>query len=228
MHASARTDVNHRHDLINDHVTMARKMARRMAHRLPLSVSREDVESAALLGLTEAACRYDSAREETFRTFASKRVRGAVLDHLRRIDPLSRRGRHGVRRVAATTQRLEATLGRGVTESEIAAELGVSEDEVRATSAQGRAALSVEFDELDTASLGLERETLAEVVERHQMRTALIKALQTLDPRSLMITSLYYQEGLNQREIGELLGVTESRVCQLRTQIIATLRERLS
>lgn len=227
MQALAHITNENRNSLITDHVEMALKMARKMAARLPNSVSREDVESAALLGLTEAASRYDDRRNEPFMAFAKKRIRGAVLDHLRRIDHLSRRSRQDARRIVDATRRLEALHGRPVSEREVAIEMGVAEEDVRNAYSSLRAATPVQLDESEDILFSLNRETPAEVIEKQQQRTALSQALKALDQRTLLIIALYYQEGLTLSEIGRILGVTESRVCQLRTQALRELREKL-
>lgn len=228
MQALAHTNSEDRHALITTHIEMALKMARKMASRLPSSVSHEDVESAALLGLTEAASRYDDSRNEPFMAFAKKRIRGAVLDHLRRIDHLSRRSRQDARRVVDTARRLEAERGCPVTDREVAAEMGVHEEEIRSAYSNLRAAKPVSLDESEEVLCALNRQTPSEVVERQQRRTALLRALEGLEQRTLLIIALYYQEGLTLSEIGQILGVTESRVCQLRTQAVRELREKLS
>ena len=228
MHQAATAEVTHRDALITDHMNMARKMARRMARRLPISVSREDIESAALLGLTEAASRYDETRNEPFMAFATKRVRGAILDHLRRNDWLTRRGRQEARRVADTEKQLEAEYGRAVSDSEIAAKMGLTDDEFGAEYAGLRDVTLVQLDELPMLPQYALTGTPNECVERQQIRAALVRALEKLDERELHVLAFYYQEGLTQREIGELLGVTESRVCQIHSQALNTLRAHLS
>jgi RNA polymerase sigma factor for flagellar operon FliA len=199
-----------------------------MARRLPSSVSREDVESAALLGLTEAACRYDGSRNEPFMAFATKRVRGAILDHLRRNDLLTRRGRQEARRIADTARTLEAEHGRAVSDSEIAEKMGMSDDEFNIACANLRDASVVHLDELGTMPLSVTSGTPSECIERQQIRAALVRALERLEERELLVLACYYQEGLTLREIGEILGVTESRVCQIHTQTLRTLRSQLS
>ncbi len=228
MQPSMNSDAVSRDALITDHLSMALKMARRMARRLPSSVSREDVESAALLGLTEAATRYDDSRSEPFMAFASKRVRGAILDHLRRNDLLTRRGRQEARRIASTARKLEAEYGRAVSDSEIAAKLGISDEEFGTTYATLRDASVVHLEELNMLPLSITSGTPMECIERQQIRAALVRALENLDERSLLVLACYYQEGLTLREIGEILGVTESRVCQIHTQTLRTLRSQLS
>jgi RNA polymerase sigma factor FliA len=221
-------DAASRDALIIDHLGMAIKMARRMARRLPSTVSREDVESAAMLGLTEAACRYDGSRNEPFMAFATKRVRGAILDHLRRNDLLTRRGRQEARRIAATARKLEGEHGRAVSDSEIAEKMGMSDDEFNSACAHLREASVVHLDELSTMPLSATSGTPIECIERQQIRAALVRALERLEERELMVLACYYQEGLTLREIGEILGVTESRVCQIHTQTLRTLRSQLS
>ena len=222
------TEVANRDALIASHIAMARKMARRMSRRLPTTVSHEDVESAALLGLTEAASRYDESRNEPFMAFATKRVRGAILDHLRRNDWLTRRGRQEARRLADTEKQLEAEYGRAVSDSEIAARMGISEDEFSAQYANLRETTIVPLDELQFIPQSSMSGTPTECIERQQVRAALIRALETLEEREVLILTLYYQEGLTLREIGDWLGVTESRVCQLHAQTLRTLREQLA
>ena len=228
MQALAPTKLENQHALITDHVGLALKIARRIASRLPAIVSREDVESAALLGLTEAASRYDDQRNEPFIAFAKKRIRGAVLDHLRRIDHLSRRCRQDARRVVDATRRLEARCGRPVTEREVAAEMGLSEEEIRSAYRSLQADSTVELDESVEMLVSLNRQTPSEIMERQQQRAALVQALKSLEQRTQLIIALYYQEGLTLNEIGQILNVTESRVCQLRTQALHELRAQLT
>lgn len=227
MHHMVSTEVANRDVLITNHMSMARKMARRMSRRLPATVSREDVESAALLGLTEAASRYDKTRNEPFMAFATKRVRGAILDHLRRNDWLTRRGRQDARRLADAEKKLEAEHGRAVSDSEIAAKLGITDEEFSAQYAGLREATVVHLEELTVLPQNATSGTPTECIERQQIRAALMRALEKLEPRELLILGCYYQEGLTLREIGQVLGVTESRVCQLHAQTLRTLRNEL-
>ncbi len=228
MHTQTAEHVPSRDDLINENFTMALKMARRMARRLPSSVSREDVESAALLGLTEAAARYDETRREPFMAFAAKRVRGAILDLLRKSDMLTRRARRDARKVADTTRALEAELGRTASDAEIASQLGVSDEEFTSTYARVRDVSVVHLEELSSVPVQATSGTPFECIERQQLKAALSRALEGLDERALLVLSCYYKEGLTLREIGAILGVTESRVCQLHTQALRLLRVALA
>jgi RNA polymerase sigma factor for flagellar operon FliA len=214
--------------LIEAHVEMAVSMARRMARRLPSSVACEDIESAALLGLTEAARRYDDSRSEPFMGFAAKRIRGAILDHLRRIDLLTRRGRRAARLVTDMARLIEVETGRPATDSEIAHRMGLSEAEFQSIYANVRDAGLTSIEDLDALPQGTAASTPLEDIERQQIRAALVRALARLDERARVILACYYQEGLTMREIGQILGITESRVCQIHTQALAVLREQLA
>lgn len=219
-------NLHERNELITLHLDMVLKMARKMASRLPNSVLRDDVESAAMLGLTEAATRYDTSREEPFMAFAAKRVRGAILDHLRKNDILSRRARQGARRVSDATRELEGTLGRAATDGEIAAAMGMSEMKFNETYACLREAAVIHLDDLRTELADGSANGL-DTADKQRLKAALMQALDTLDERAQMVLSCYYRDGLTLREIGVILGVTESRVCQIHTHALSLLRSRL-
>ena len=157
---------------------------------------------------------------------AAKRVRGAILDHLRKNDILSRRARQGARRVAEVSRGLEATLGRAATDGEIAQSMGMTEMKFNQTYASVREASVIHLDDLrvELSSSGSRQE----VGEKQRRKAALMSALDILDEREQMVLSCYYRDGLTLKEIGSILGVTESRVCQLHTQALASLRTRLS
>jgi RNA polymerase sigma factor for flagellar operon FliA len=206
-------------------MNMALKMARKMARRLPRTVARDDIESAALLGLTEAATRYDAERGEPFMAFAAKRVRGAILDHLRKSDLLTRRARRSARQADEISRELETELGRCPNDAEIAEAMGMSEQQFSATCARAREAAVIYIDDLrgDIADVDSD----CDVADRQHRRSALVRALETLEQRELMVLSLYYRDGLTLREIGAILGVTESRVCQIHSAAVAMLRDHM-
>jgi len=226
-HANAKTptvSVADRHALIHGHLDLARRIARKVARRVPRSVRCDDLESAAMLGLTEAANRYDPTRGEPFLAYASKRVRGAILDELRRNDLLTRRGREGARRLADATRTVEAQVGRPATADEIAAELGVSLEEVAQQRArlQSPAIVPIE-DAHHVPCAGPDASPDQQYALRERKRT-ITEALQRLPKRELMVLSMYFQDGLTLKEIGQILGVSESRVCQLRGRALRALR----
>jgi RNA polymerase sigma factor FliA len=217
----------HRDALIHGHLDMARRMARKVARRVPRSIGADELEGAALLGLTEAASRFDPARGEPFVAYAAKRVRGAILDELRRHDVLTRRGREGARRLADATRAVETRTGRPAGSDEIAAEMGVSLEEVARYRGRLQAAGVVSLDELP-AGRADDGETPAAQYEAAEDRQRLVEALRGLAERDAMVLSMCFQDELTLKEVGEILGVTESRVCQLRGRALRQLRAALA
>jgi RNA polymerase sigma factor FliA len=213
-----------RDQLILEHVAMARRIARKIARRTPGQLE-GDLASAALVGLTEAAARFDTGRGGSFIAFAAPRIRGAVIDELRRGDVLPRRVRHTANRHAQVVNELQHALGRKPDADEVAQALGVTVDAVRdeiAVSAQvcvlsmadATGAREV-VDEADLASDSLEHAQLVRTVR---------DALARLPQRDALVLSLYYLEGLSYQQAGEVIGVSESRVCQLCGRAIKRLR----
>ncbi len=221
--AQLKRPVAERDRLIAEHIDVARRISMRMARRCPEWVTREDLVAAAMLGLTEAADRYDANRNEPFIAFAEKRIRGAVLDELRRGDIMPRRVRQLARKIGTTIQQLERTLGRHPTDEEVAAQLEVPIDEYRA-----------ELEQLVHVTIGAFEENADEVsssetspevgAARRQAMSRVRAALPQLDQRDLLVLSLYYNEELTYSEIAEVLSITTSRVCQLHGRAIARLR----
>ncbi|MCK6547719.1 RNA polymerase sigma factor FliA [Myxococcota bacterium] len=215
--------------LIAEHAGMARRIALRLARRVPSWISKEDLVATAMLGLTEAADRYDEARGEPFVAFAEQRIRGAVLDELRRGDILPRRLRVTARNVGETIRRLEQELQRDPEDDEIAKALGVGVEEYH----QELEVLShVSFVELDEVAVDRSNPEAAEsspyaLVEQKELITRVKAAIDKLPERDAMILSLYYVEAFTYVEIGEVLEVSESRVCQLHSRALARLRVEL-
>lgn len=214
--------------LIADHLDVARRIAARVARRCPSFIGREDLHAAALLGLTEAAERYDASREEPFIAFAEKRIRGAILDELRRGDIMPRRTRKLARDIGATIVQLERDFGRPPTDEEVAAALGVTLEEYKS-----------ELEQLVHVTVGALEASAEETMQSHEAspeheaakRDVLRKvraALPRLEPRDLLVLSLYYNEELTYPEIGEVLKLTKSRVCQLHGRAIARLRAEIA
>lgn len=219
-------DRDARDRLIAEHVEMARRITLRVARRCPDWMSRDDLIAAGMLGLAEAADRYDTSRGEPFVAFAEKRIRGAVLDELRRGDIMPRRVRAQAREVGRAIRALEHKLGRDPDDHEIAAELGVDVDEYRdnlemlthvsvgSLEAQPGIGDRLRADDTSPEAVALKRQALA----------AVRGALDRLPERDVLVLNLYYDEEFTYAEIGELLGVTASRVCQLHARAIARLR----
>jgi RNA polymerase sigma factor FliA len=215
--------VSRRDQLITSHANVAKRIALRMARRCPTWIPKEDLIAAGMLGLTEAAERYDDSRTEPFLSFAEHRIRGAILDELRRGDLLPRRARRFARRIAAAVAELEQQ-GTHASDHAVADALGMPVEDYRATSMSLRIEVSaVDGDDFvdDKASPELE------VEERHT-RTRVRAAISRLETRDLTILKLHFIEELPYQQIGALLGVTPTRVCQLLWRAIDRLRVQLA
>jgi RNA polymerase sigma factor for flagellar operon FliA len=217
------------------HVGLVKAMASRLAHRLPPQVEMSELISVGVLGLIDAAGRFRASLGVPFSAFARRRIHGAMLDALRGLDWAPRALRKLRRDVDAAIADQRRALGREPEAPEIAAALGVDAaeydrmlDQLRgaelatirqASAVEGRPALEVEIAESDWPSARLERE---------ELRQLLARAVADLPERERHILALYYEEELTLAEIGEVIGVGESRVSQLRTQAIARLRAALA
>ncbi len=218
-----------RNALIAAHVEVARRISLRIARRCPDWIAREDLVAAGLLGLTEAAMRYDSTRNEPFLPFAEKRIRGAVLDELRRGDIMPRRARQMARKIGATIQEIEKQTGSAPADEEVAAALGVSVDEYRTNLEQLVHVTVGALDEGDESSqLGNDATSPESEAAHREAMSRVRSALPKLEKRDLMVLSLYYVEELTYAEVAHVLGVTTARVCQLHGRAIARLRAEIS
>lgn len=220
---------------IADYAPLVRRMAHHLAAKLPASVELDDIIQAGMIGLMDAATRFEEAQGFQFETFASQRIRGAMLDELRQNDWLPRSLRKSLRRIETTIAKLEQKFGRPPAEREIAADLGVSLDEYQTMlqDARGYQLLHLEDFSSDNEDGFLERhcpddrENPFERVKDARFRAALVKAIDTLPPREKLLLGLYYEQELNFKEIAAVLEVSESRVCQLHSQAVARLRGKM-
>jgi len=227
--------------LLKQHQPMVRRMALQMLAKLPASVELDDLIQAGMIGLLDASTRYQDNRGAQFETFASQRIRGAMLDELRASDWGSRNLRQQARKVEQAIQSLEHRLGRPATEGEIAKELKMDLDDYQSLlqEIQGCQLLYVEDfaqeGESDNPWLdrqarggrpGADDDPLAQLLEAG-FRHELVDAIAALPERDQLLLNLYYEEELNLREIGAILEVTQSRVCQLHAQAISRLRAHL-
>jgi RNA polymerase sigma factor for flagellar operon FliA len=198
------------------------KIARGICRQLPPHVDAEDLAQAGIVGMMSALKSYDPARGDCVEVYVTRRIRGAILDELRALDPLTRDQRRDARAIQTTTRQLEVELGRSPAEDEIAARSGILLDRIRAVRELAGATTPVPLEEgvLDTV-------TKTDPVERlsfAQLRFRLEGAVAKLSDRERTIISLYYVEELSLKEIGSLLGVTESRVCQIHGAAVKKLR----
>jgi RNA polymerase sigma factor for flagellar operon FliA len=217
-----------RDDLIAAGLPLVRRMAFRMARRLPPNVDVDDLIGAGTEGLLKAVQCYDAERYPHFEPYAKTRIRGAILDELRANDSLTRYGRGKMGEITATIRGLQQELGRQPAEDEIAQRLGVPLDQYQRLSAdlmRGPALhgfLSVTPDDVEST---LEHPDALLVAGELKLR--LTQAIGKLSERAQQVLALYYQEECTQAEIGEILGVTESRVCQILGESALRLRAML-
>jgi len=226
--------------LILTYAPLVKYVAGRLGSGLPAHVDDEDLASYGLLGLIGAIERFDPMREIKFETYALGRIKGAIIDELRSLDWVPRSVRSRARQIERTIGELEAKLGRAPTDEEIAGKLGVSEEELDDDLFQISRTSIAALDELWTVSAGGDQVSLIDTIEdasgpspttaldETELREAMADAIAGLPEREKIVITLYYYEELTLREIGEVLGVTESRVSQLHTKAVLRLKSRLS
>jgi len=219
------TSSSSRDQLIRDHADVARRIALRMARRCPEWISREDLVSAGMVGLVEAADRYDERRQEPFISFAEHRIRGAILDELRRGDIMPRRVRQLARKISAAISALEKD-GEQASDQRVADALGVSIDQYRSGLAQ---LVHVEMAPLDGEETRLvAHEVSPDLQADHRQMLARIRtALGCMEARDVTILGLHYVEDLTYQDIADTLKITPSRVCQLLWRAVERLRTHL-
>ena len=217
--------------LLEQHAVLVKRIAHHLMARLPSSVAVDDLIQAGMIGLMEALQKYDAARGASFDTYAGIRIRGAMLDEVRRSDWAPRSVHRQGREVGETIRRLEHRLGRAPAEREIAAAMELSLEEYHQILHDSVASRLFSFDALIEEGgqpVQEEKDLVVDEVTQAAMRQALAEAISQLPEREALVLSLYYDEELNLKEIGEVLGVSESRVSQIHSQAVARLRARLS
>lgn len=222
------SDGDTREARVRAYLPLVRRQALRMARTLPSTVDINDLVSAGCLGLLFALERFDPQRGLDFETYAEYRIKGAILDELRALDPLSRRQRQRLRQVERCRRNLRQTLGREPSDEEMAEGLGldVSEWQELAASLGPGGELSLVLLSLDKSNPAADGEQRPDRrLQQRQLRQALVAALRRLPERLRTVMSLYYYARLNYKEIAQLLGVSESRVCQLHRRAVLRIRE---
>jgi RNA polymerase sigma factor for flagellar operon FliA len=231
--AKGRLDFN---TMLRQYSPLVRKLAHQMIAKLPANVEVDDLIQVGMIGLTDALSRFDTGQGVQFETFASQRIRGAMLDELRGNDYLSRGTRKQQRSIESAVHKLEQKLGRPPSESEIAREMDMSLTEYQELLGKVRGTQLVYLEDMsgdegddDYLDRHVADEGLSPLsqLQDQRMRLALIDAIKNLPEREQYVMSMYYEHDMNLKEIAAVLKVTESRVCQLHSQSIARLRVRL-
>lgn len=225
-----------RRSAIERYGPMVRRVAAQMVAKLPSNVEMDDLVQAGMIGLMDAMTRYEASQGAQFETFAMQRVRGAMLDELRGGDWMPRSVRKNQRAIEQAVRALEHKLKRAPTEAEIARQMNLPLAEYQSMLADARGGQLVYLDELngegedgflDRHVAADEREGPGHALQDARFRGALVEAIGNLPERERFLMAMYYEQDMNLKEIGAVLGVTESRVCQLHSQAVARLRAQL-
>lgn len=224
---------------IRDHLYLVDIIARRMVTQVPSYMNKDDIKSAGMIGLLDAANKFDPTKNILFKTFAEYRIRGAILDEMRKLDWFSRTLRDKQNKIGKTIQDLELQLGRDPEDHEVARAMAISLDEYRSMvgevshlgcvslnetldqSEEGRSFLDNLIDERPGSRPG-------ERIEEQQLTKKIAEVLALLSEKERQVISLYYYEELTQKEIAEVLDLTEGRISQLHSQALIKLKTKLS
>lgn len=227
--------ISDKEQCLKEYAPLVKRIAHHMMLKLPNSVQVDDLIQAGMMGLLEAAGRYDELRGAQFETYAAQRIRGAMLDELRSSDWLPRSMRSDMRRLEAAIHRVQQRLGRAPLESEIAKELGMPLAEYQQLLQDSRGAQLVYYEDFHEEGENhffesfesADADNPLEMLQDERFRRALVHAIDKLPERERMMMGMHYEHDMNLREIGEVLGVGESRVSQLHSQAVARLRSML-
>lgn len=228
-----------REALILEHTPLIRYVAGRIAMRLPSHISLEDLMSAGVLGLIDAVDKFDSTKKVQFKTYAEFRIRGAILDELRAMDWVPRSVRKKSSNLEEVYNRLQNQLGRPATDEEVAQEMGIPLERFHKLLDEVKGVNLLSIDDQDSPFYKLDSEQVLEALGKQdrddplavlglaELREKVAEAIAGLPEKEKLVVSLYYYDELTMREIGEVLGYTESRISQMHTKAILRLRARL-
>lgn len=227
-------EVTSNHDLIENYAPLVKRIAHHLLARLPSSVVIDDLIQAGMVGLLEAAKKYDASKGASFETYAGIRIRGSIIDEVRRGDWTPRSVHRNGRRISEAIQQVEARTGRDASDTEIAEELEITVAEYHKLLKDNVESRLFSFEELSSPDGEGPGEQFSGDdpgpvghTEKGAFVGALGKAIEALPERERMVLALYYDEELNLKEIGQILGVSESRVSQIHSQAAHRLRGRL-
>ncbi len=224
--------------IVLEHTSLIRYIVNRIAVRLPSHIDLDDLQNTGVIGLMDAIDKYDPDKNCKFKTYAEFRIKGAILDQLRSLDWVPRSVRQKSRRLEQAYSEVEQRLGRSATEQEVAATLGIELEEFHFLLNQVRGTSMVNLDELRAggdSDQPLHGDIFEDVkaenpfasLKARERRQAVAECIAILPEKERLVISLYYYEDLNMKEIGNVLGITESRVCQIHTKAVARLRSKL-
>ena len=223
-------------ELLDQHTVLVKKLAYQLKSKLPSSVELDDLIQAGMMGLLDAANKYEDCHGAQFETYAAQRIRGAMLDELRSADWLPRSIRKNMREVETAISQLEQKLGRQPSEAEVAKELSLSLEGYyeKLNHCSGHQLVYYEdFQENENQGEHFldrfvkDEDNPMQALLESDFRDALIDAIESLPEREKILMGLYYEQELNLKEIGAIMNVSESRVCQLHTQAVSRLRSTL-
>jgi len=224
--------------LVTQHAGLVKRIAYHLMNRLPASVQSEDLIQAGMMGLLEAGKNYNAQQGASFETYAGIRIRGAMIDEVRRSDWTPRSVHRKSRQVSEAIREIENHNGRDATAQEVAEKLDISLDEYHSILQDASGSRIFSFEELvaanegngnaeDHFAAGPDAPSPVDGLEEEDFRNSLSDAISHLPERERLVIALYYDEELNLKEIGQVLGVSESRVCQIHSQAAMRLRSRL-
>ena len=232
--ASAELSAAAQNEYVEKYASLVKRIAYHLMSRLPPTVQVDDLIQSGMIGLLEAARNYDASQGASFETYAGIRIRGSMLDEIRKGDWAPRSLHRKVREISRAVAELEALHGRDARDAEVAERIGVSHDDYYRTLQDASGYRVFSFEDLQTKEEGMSEGLTAKIpepleeVEDDHFRDALAKEIAGLPERERLVMSLYYKEELNLRETGEVLGVSESRVCQIHSQALIRLKSRMS
>jgi RNA polymerase sigma factor for flagellar operon FliA len=225
--------------IVLEHTPLIRYIVNRIAVRLPSHIDLDDLHNTGVIGLMDAIEKYNPEKNCKFKTYAEFRIKGAILDQLRSLDWVPRSVRQKSRRLERAYLEIEQRLGRSASEHEVADSLGLELAEFHFLVNQVRGVSMVNLDELrsggdlDQSGFGdifedVKAENPFHSLKARELRQAIAECIASLPEKERLVISLYYFEDLNMKEIGNVLGITESRVCQIHTKAVCRLRSKLN
>jgi RNA polymerase sigma factor FliA len=236
-HGCIPTDL--KEQIVLEHTRLIQYIVSRIAVRLPSHVDLEDLHNTGVIGLMDAVEKYDPSKDCKFKTYAEFRIRGAILDQLRSLDWVPRSVRQKGRLLEQAYVEAEQALGRPASEEEIAARLGMNLGAFHQLVSQTRGVSMVALDDLRGANHDAEQPLPSgnledpsaqdpfDSLKSRELTSSLAAGISSLPEKERLVITLYYYEDLNLKEIGSILGITESRVCQIHSKAVTRLRARL-